>query len=662
MRARCSILLYFILLLALPARAPGRDLPNVLLITVDTFRHDRLGCAGYGRDTTPNLDRIASEGVLFTQAISSSSWTTPGLMSVLTGLYAPTHGVDARDRSLWAGAPTLPRLLKPLGYASPDICYLTVIPNFAGLGFDAYARRDSLLTSGDEVLFQCLEDYRDRRFFIYYHYRDLHLPYNPAPPYDRLFAPEGFDWTKLPEAKRRAVTEDVMIPFGHVTFEEGDRGWIAGLYDGEVRQMDERFFGRLEESLVRLGLKERTFLIVTADHGEELLDHGFVGHASTSLKGTSYDEVIRVPLILRYPGGLAGGRRAPEQVQNIDVAPTVLDLLRAEVPEALQGRSLLPLIRGEAGWRERPAFCETTPGGYQAPPEMLRTRVRSMRTPEWKFIRTVGPSVDEAELYHLKEDPGERRNVAAEYPEVARQMRGELERWVEKAEEGKRQEATGNRPSPTPKPGERPLAPPPSPVRTGEGGGMGVGEGLPHASSPPTIHRIVPPHCLTPHNPQSAIRNPQSEELILILSPAEGETLRFEAAQGTIAPRWAGDSTAAYAAEYSVGEGTHHLEGEIPVQGSAPRYGPFGETMWNTLALYNPWRFRVRRSGDPKGWSAWRTFFVAPFGKASPPSPAAEAAGALLRRGYGKIAAVGVAVLIGAGLPAYLFFRRRGRR
>ena len=620
MRVRCSIFLYFILLLALPARALGRDLPNVLLITVDTFRHDRLSCAGYGRETTPNLDRIASEGVLFTQAISSSSWTTPGLMSVLTGLYAPTHGVDARDRSLRPDAPTLPRLLKPLGYASPDICYLTVIPNFAGLGFDAYARRDSLLTSGDEVLFRCLEDYRGQRFFIYYHYRDLHLPYNPAPPYDRLFAPEGFDPAKLPDVKRRAVTEDVMIPFGHVTFEEGDREWITGLYDGEVRQMDERFFGRLEETLVRLGLKERTLLIVTADHGEELLDHGFVGHASTSLKGTSYDEVIRIPLILRYPGGLAGGRQVTEQVQNIDVAPTVLDLLRAEAPEALQGQSLLPLIRGEAGWRERPAFCETTPGGYQAPPEMLKTRVRSMRTPEWKFIRTTGPSGDEVELYHLKEDPGERRSVVAEYPDVAREMRAELERWVEKA---------------------GPHSPAPSPVNgRGVASAASRGEGLKSTTQDSGL--VVAP--------------------VRILSPAEGETLRFETAQGTIAPRWTGDSTAAYAAEYSVGEGAHHLEGEIPAQGSAPRYGPFGETMWNTLAFYNPWRFRVRRSGDPKGWSAWRTFFVAPLSKASPPSPAAEVTVALLRRGYGRVAAVGVAVLIGAGLPAYLFFRRRGRR
>jgi arylsulfatase A-like enzyme len=638
MRVRCSILLYFILLLALPARAPGRDLPNVLLITVDTFRHDRLGCAGYGRDITPNLDRIASEGVLFTQAISSSSWTTPGLMSVLTGLYAPTHGVDARDKSLRADAPTLPRLLRPLGYVSPDICYLTVIPNFSGLGFDAYARRDSLLTNGDEVLFQCLEDCREQRFFIYYHYRDLHLPYSPAPPYDRMFTPEGFDPARLPEAKRRAVMEDVMIPFGQVTFEEGDRGWINGLYDGEVRQMDERFFGRLEETLVRLGLKERTLLIVTADHGEELLDHGFVGHASTSLKGTSYDEVIRIPLILRYPGGLPAGRRVTEQVQNIDVAPTVLDLLGAEAPEALQGQSLLPLIRGEAGWQERPAFCETTPGGYQAPPEMLKTRVRAMRTPEWKFIRTAGPSVDEAELYHLKEDRGERRNVVAEYPDVARQMRGELEGWVEKAEGSPSIRPYGatrdERTAVAPSSGQRPRI---------EGQKAEIEESL---------------------NPKPETRNPKPVESILILSPAEGETLRFEAAQGTIAPRWTGDSTAAYAAEYSVGEGSHHLEGEIPVQGSAPRYGPFGETMWNTLALYNPWRFRVRRADDPKGWSAWRTFSVAPLGRAPSRSPAAGATGVLLRLGYGKAAAVGagVAVLIGAGLPAYLFFRRRGRR
>ncbi|MSS69920.1 MAG: DUF4976 domain-containing protein [Candidatus Latescibacteria bacterium] len=651
MRGFCPALLRLLLFFLLPTSSWGRDLPNVLLITVDTFRPDHMGCMGYGRETTPNLDRIASEGVLFTQAISSSSWTTPGLMSVLTGLYAPTHGVDARDKSLRSDAPTLPRLLRPLGYVSPDICYLTVIPNFAGLGFDAYAPRDSVISNGDEILFRCLEDCRDRRFFIYYHYRDIHLPYHPSSPYDTLFTPAGFDRSKVSATKLNAVTQDVMIPFGHVTFEAGDRGWVAGLYDGEVRQMDERFFKRLEETLVRLGLKEKTLLVITADHGEELLDHGFVGHASTSLKGTSYDEVIRIPLILRYPGGLPAGRRVGEQVQNIDVAPTVLDLLGTEVPEALQGRSLLPLIRGEPGWRERPAFCETTPGGYQAPPEMLKTRVRSMRTPAWKFIRTVGPSTDVSELYSLKEDPGERQNVVSEYPDVAQKMRAELERWIKKATDN-RQQATAPLPPPDP-------LPPPT-------GGGGRGQHLAQPSVAGEGGGLLTPHAsrLTPRD--SGLRTQDSGlvvEPIRILSPADGETLRFETARGTIAPRWTGDSTDAYSAAYSVGEGTHHLEGEIAVTGSVPKYGPFGETMWNTLALYNPWRFRVRRAGDPKGWSAWGTFFIAPFSRgSSPPRAAGKVSLFFLEHGRGVAVVGGVAAAVGAGALARLWFRRRRHR
>ncbi|MDP6775942.1 MAG: sulfatase-like hydrolase/transferase, partial [Candidatus Latescibacteria bacterium] len=180
-------------LIAVPVRAPAQK-PNVLLITVDTFRPDHIGVYGYGRNTTPALDRLAEDGVVFTDAISSSSWTTPGLLSGLTGLWAPTHGVDVRGKALRKGTPTMATLLREAGYAAPDILYLSSLPNFQNLGLTAtYPERDRYLPSGDEVLFKALEAYQDSTFFLYYHYRNLHLPYNPTPPYDRMFTPRGFD-------------------------------------------------------------------------------------------------------------------------------------------------------------------------------------------------------------------------------------------------------------------------------------------------------------------------------------------------------------------------------------------------------------------------------------------------------------------------------------
>ena len=224
------ILQVIILALFLSTQVSGTERTNVLLITVDTFRPDRLGAYGYKRGTSPFLDKIAEEGVLFENAISSSSWTTPGLLSVLTGLWAPTHAVDVRGKSLTPGTPTLASILQREGYASPDILYLSSIPNLQNLGLtQSYTHRDKYLPNGDEVLFQALEAYRDSTFFLYYHYRNLHLPYNPSPDYDRLYTPEGYDASGFVADKVDVIRKNVTIPLGSVVLNRQDESWISGL-------------------------------------------------------------------------------------------------------------------------------------------------------------------------------------------------------------------------------------------------------------------------------------------------------------------------------------------------------------------------------------------------------------------------------------------------
>ena len=621
-----SPLLCCLLIFLLQQSSSGRELPNILLLTVDTFRPDHIGAMGYTRQTSPNLDRIAEEGVLFTQAISSSSWTTPGLISILTGLYAPSHGVDVRGKSLSKDIPTLPRLLAPLGYVCPDVCYLTVIPNFVGLGFDPYPRRDSLISIQDEILFKAIQDYRDQRFFIYYHYRNLHLPYNPSPAYGSRILP-SFDWSQVSAKKLNAVTKDVMIPYGHVDFKAEDREWVEGQYDGQILEMDERFIKRIEEMLIRFNLKDKTLLVITADHGEELLDHGFVGHASTSLSGNSYDEVIRIPLVFRYPGGLPQGRVVDEQVQNIDILPTILDILGKKMPGGVEGRSLVPLIRGEPGWQERPAYCETTPGGYQASPEMLLTRILAMRTSSWKLISSFGPSGNESELFHLIEDPLERQNLITRFPEIARKMQLDLDRW--RLREKLSQVVAS---------GDSLISDYPQ--------GIAESEGVRSEAD----------------TDSSSYQKDQSKgESIRILFPSDRDTLRFEAVDGSISPRWTGDVNSDYTAEYRVAEGTHRfLEGRIPVVGNAPKYGPFGGGLWNTLALYNPWRFRVRRADATTGWSEWRTFFVE--AKADSPHQPSSPFFFLMNWFVTRTEHVVVGVVcLGAGVLLYLLISRDRR-
>jgi arylsulfatase A-like enzyme len=554
------ILQVIILVLYSSTQVSGTERTNVLLITVDTFRPDRLGAYGYKRGTSPFLDKIAEEGVLFENAISSSSWTTPGLLSVLTGLWAPTHAVDVRGKSLTPGTPTLASILRREGYASPDILYLSSIPNLQNLGLtQSYTHRDKYLPNGDQVLFRALEAYRDSTFFLYYHYRNLHLPYNPSPEFDRLYTPNGYDASGFIADKVDVIRKNVTIPLGSVVLNRQDEPWISGLYDGQIREMDETFFKPLVKHMKQLGLYGNTLLIVTADHGEELMDHGFIGHPSTSFKGSSFDEVLRIPLIMHGPGLPAGGR-IQVQVQNVDILPTVLDLLDIPALESAQGQSLVQLIEG-GEFEELPAFTETTPGGYQATPEMMKTRIRAMRTREWKLIHIHGPGEDEYALYDLRLDPDERKDVGDEHPEILGQMRSDLHKWVLSAQ---------------PRPGSK---------------------------GPPAMS-VLPP-----------------QEPIRVLFPADQQECSYADVGKSVSVRWTGIDEAGYVIEYRVGEGNYRLGGRMPVSGTSARYGPYTEEMWNMLSLYNPFSFRITADGAEEMASPWVTFTIRPTELGVPSGP-----------------------------------------
>ena len=525
------------------------DRLNVLLVTVDTFRPDHLSGYGYARQTTPYLDSLAADGALFEEAISSSSWTTPGLISVQTGLWAPTHGVDVRGKSLNPGTPTFATELTKAGYVTPDILYLSSIPNLQNLGLTkTYSDRDKYLPDGDRVLFEALETYKDSTFYLYYHYRNLHLPYNPSEPYDRLFTDSDFDRDGFTRERVASVRENVTIPLGTLTFSPSDSTWVRGLYDGQLREMDETFFRPLIQKLKALGLYDRTLVIVTADHGEELLEHGFIGHPSTSFRGSAYEEQIRIPLIMTCPAAIPGGARVRSQVQNVDILPTALDFLGLPIPQSVQGRSVREVISGRQT-DERPAYTETTQGGYQSTPDMMKVRVRAHRAPPWKLIHTLGPGIDRYELYNLEDDPSERRDVSGEQPEILTRMRGELHAWA--------------------------------------------------LSS---IQRRETPA-------ETSFLKHEGE--IEILFPGDGDTLRYVDGMKTVDVRWSGTEDAAYVIEYRVGEGNYHLEGTIPVEGLTSTHGPFTEEMWNMLTLYNPFSFRVVARGGSAA-TPWSRFVIDP--------------------------------------------------
>jgi len=531
------------------------DPPNILLVTVDALRPDRLATTRHGTPLTPTLDSLASTGIRFTNAFTAAAWTSPGLVSCLTGRHEPAHGVDTREKSLSPHIATLAGELVAAGYHAPDICYLIGSPNYQNLGFQTFPKKQEFLTAGHEILFRWLDEYAlsHQPFFLFYHYRDLHQPYNPSPPFDSLFLP-GHAPPRDDAALQRfnAVKTALLLPEGRISFVPSDSGWVRGLYDGEVAEADARFFRPLFDRLRRMGIADNTLVVVSADHGEELLEHGNVGHASTSLTSTLYDEELRIPLIIVWPGALHGGAVADDLVQAVDVMPTVLDLAGVPLPDGMQGRSLTRALRGER-LPPVPVYVSSVLGGYQATTEMQRIRLRAVRTDHWKLVRRDEPTGSSRQLFDISVDPAELSECAVQQPEVADSLEGLLEGWLGRCRALHRQ-----------------------PMWAGDASRKG---------------RDVRP---------------------TVLSPSSGDTLSFVTCNGRLGVRLDPAGMGDVDIEYSVGRGPYHVEGMIPSAPDGVLFGPFTPAFWNTLVRYNPWAFRVLPSAHPELATDWVTFHLHP--------------------------------------------------
>ncbi len=436
---RLFVVMYFLVFLFIFERRTEakEDLPNILLFTIDACRPDHFGCYGYNRNTTPNIDKLAKEGVLFTRAFSQSAWTTPGMISIFSSLYPPTHGVDAKDRTLKDDVLTLPKVLKEKGYVVPVLPKFVDIPNYWHLGFDEVDKERFKGEEGEDLL-KLIEAYKDKSFFIWYHYHGLHLPYNPPTPYDLMFRKDVVNGTSTDSENISIIRRLSIIKNGPINFNDADKSAAIALYDGQIRQLDD-YVGQFINKLDEWGILDNTLIFITSDHGEELFEHGFIGHASTSLNAKLYDEIIHIPLIIWCPKKLKH-KIINDLVQQIDFMPTILDLLSIPIPGGLQGRSLLPLILDKPNDKLQPAspnieqetiFCETILGGYQSTKEMEQIKPRCIRTKEWKLIYTNGLNGDKYELYDLKNDPKEEKNVVEKYPDVAKELKEKLFRWIE---------------------------------------------------------------------------------------------------------------------------------------------------------------------------------------------------------------------------------------
>lgn len=403
------------------ARADTRATP-VVLISLDTTRADHLGCYGYSRDTSPNLDAFAKESVLFENAFTPETWTLTAHVSMLTGLYPKRHRVAATT-NLAEEVSTLPEVLRGAGYLSAGFTgYRIWLQPTRGLshGFDLYSTpalvRDLFDTS--KHVLPWLERHPQMPFFLFFHSYDHHskyrqagcegcdLPYYPARSEYRKFSNELVEPPTLRAPGRERSTDLLFAALeGRDTLSPDELAYTIALYDDSIVAVDAGI-GRLFEHLKTLDVYNHALIIVTADHGENFGEHGQFLHEHL------YEGAARVPLLIRFPNGAHAGTRIPQMVELIDLMPTVLDVLNLDAPP-MDGQSLLPIVRGEGA--PRPAAF------------LRRQRHIAVRTPEWKLIRNIRNGAEE--LYDLVNDPKETVNRIGENPPQLAQLRAQLDHF-----------------------------------------------------------------------------------------------------------------------------------------------------------------------------------------------------------------------------------------
>ncbi|MBN2564813.1 MAG: sulfatase-like hydrolase/transferase [Candidatus Eisenbacteria bacterium] len=443
---------------------------NVLFLVQDALRADHLGCYGYERPTSANLDRMASEGVLFLNAYAQGSRTKETTASMVTSRYASSHGVCDFSSVLPPSSPGMMQLAREAGYRTAVLSANALVsPTFGfgrGVGYfyceapsaagrtlvletarklalrlrllrwlpNALRSLDVLLPmpnqtypyeGGDPNVMNAaflswLDEEPEGDFFAYLHYMDSHAPYTSPPPYDTMYDPDytGEAMISIP------IFPGTMLPFEEGTPLPDDkcRNLVAH-YDGAITYFDSAI-GKLLEELDHRGLTEKTLVVVVADHGEEFFDHRGWGHGQSV-----YNELINVPLIMRMPGVLPGGMVARTTIRQIDLLPTMLGA--AGVEKTLEasdfdGVNLWDfLVSGRDDWPEPAVMAEVFHGEHQFS--------RAYKTGTDKLIHAKSTEGEHFMLFDLAADPGETLDVAARNPDLTESLAAQLDNLVSEA-------------------------------------------------------------------------------------------------------------------------------------------------------------------------------------------------------------------------------------
>ncbi|MEM6705976.1 MAG: sulfatase [Acidobacteriota bacterium] len=510
---------------------------NLLLISADSLRVDRLAVFRTGGLELDALDRLAARGVTYRRAQAVTPWTAPAMVSVFTGLYPPSHGVQVRDDTTPQALPTLARLAEDAGLRVGNFSFFSGISYFRNLGLPpapeglAYGREP-------EVFARWLDERPDDDFFAWIHLLEPHLPYGADGYRAKELQIEGSSGLEATQLK-------ATVPVGTAEFAPGDREPLLELYDRDVRRLGDRLMDLLE-ALTERGLLESTLIVFVADHGEELLEDGWVGHASTAAEAKLIPEVLDIPLLVSGPGVLEPGSTSEARVQQIDLLPALVRLFDWPAPNVLDGFGLPGL--GPRRWRSLPersrSFFDTSVGGNLTPAERSFERLQGISDGRCLVRSRTAPGsaegVDSLEV------------VAGGCDRVA-DLRKDLDAW--------RRDQAAQR------------------LSLLEGGASSAG---------PDLQQV------------------ESFAEVLDALPADRALLRWPEVGGLISLEWNLEEPAWI--QYEVGQGLLSVDGVFRAdKPGSIAFGPFPEGFWNDLAGYNPFRYRVIHE-ELQQRSPWQEF------------------------------------------------------
>lgn len=411
-----------------PVVKKNLDYTNVLLITVDTLRADHLSCYGNPNPTSPNIDAVANDGVVFEHAFAPKGSTWPALATIQTGLYPVTHGVRYNGMTLDSKHETLAETLAPAGYTSALFIANGGQQRWEGFEMRVILKDEPRDRGVSDAALDWLDKNADKKFYLWLHYMAPHGPYEPLKDYNN-FTDKNYkgDLDGSYDRLTRAFVRQEKLS-------DADTAYVRGLYDGEVAYNDAQI-GRVLDKVTSLGIMDDTLVVISADHGEELGEHHGYWHHQASL----YDGTLHVPMIFKLPGKVPAGVREAAPVSLADIAPTILDLLGVTRPAAYEGHALnavfnkQPLERGPVigEWGDKMLYIRTpeykyisNPSGFEPPVKRERNLADGPETQRKKGDHTL--PMKKQELYDIAKDPKEQQDISSSSAEIIAKLEAEL--------------------------------------------------------------------------------------------------------------------------------------------------------------------------------------------------------------------------------------------